>query len=293
MNRLEPDQDPFEAIVAARTAAAAFEAKAVALADDVNVGQMSDTPGALAGGRRIEESQIDRLIHARVRYAPDQRRNREVGRDQDDGVGHGGTGEPMPQREIRRVSDPARRGPGQRCDPGGPDAQQDSGPDRTRGAQTPTRGGGRLPAEEALHEMTYGFAAKRVGRLNGQGIERPEIRFGGPQQRPPADPSQSGDCDEEQRGPQTRLPDELDRGRGQPGRGHQRRQSKKDARHQDRSHPGEQQLGQADFGEQAPGDGKKRPLLRAGGIVLRVAPARIEERGSRRAISPHLRAFSA
>ena len=56
MNRLEPGQDPFEAIVAARTAAAAFEAEAVALADDVNVGQMSDTPGALAGRRRIEDS---------------------------------------------------------------------------------------------------------------------------------------------------------------------------------------------------------------------------------------------
>src|SRR6185312_15252684 len=99
MKAREPRQHTMQAIVSARAAAAAFNAKAVSLTNHVEVREMCDTPGPVPGGR-VECAQIERLIHARIRKAPRERSDREVSGDQDDRVGDRRQYEPMKQRKI-------------------------------------------------------------------------------------------------------------------------------------------------------------------------------------------------
>ena len=111
MNGREARHDAIEAIVAARAAAPAFDAKAISLADDMKVRKMRDAPGAATGRRGIECSEIERLVHAGIRKAPDQRGDREIDRHQHDGVGERRHDQAMQHREIGHGAHPARAWP--------------------------------------------------------------------------------------------------------------------------------------------------------------------------------------
>ena len=77
---LEPSHDPSQALVAARAAPPALDPKAIALADDMDVGEMRDAPDAAVWWRGVERFEVERLVHGRVGEAPDERSRREVGR---------------------------------------------------------------------------------------------------------------------------------------------------------------------------------------------------------------------
>jgi hypothetical protein len=62
----------------------------------------------------------------------------------------------------------------------------------------------------------------------------------------------------------------------QPSGGDQRRQAEQQGRQQDRKGQGEEELRQADFGEQAAGDGEQGSLLRAGDVVFDITSPRID-----------------
>ena len=62
-----------EPLIAARAAAPALDPEAVALADDMDVGEMRDAPDAAAGGDGVERLEIERLVLRRVGKAPDER----------------------------------------------------------------------------------------------------------------------------------------------------------------------------------------------------------------------------
>ena len=87
MDGREASHYAVEAFVTARAAAPAFDAKTISLTDYVKVRKMHDAPGAATGRRGIECSEIEGLVHAGIRKAPDQRRDREITRHQQDGVG--------------------------------------------------------------------------------------------------------------------------------------------------------------------------------------------------------------
>ena len=78
-----------QAIVAARPGAPALDAETVALADDMDVGQMRDAPDASAVARAVEGLQIERLVAGGVGEAPEQCGDREIGGHDDDRVGEG------------------------------------------------------------------------------------------------------------------------------------------------------------------------------------------------------------
>ena len=107
----EPRHDLFQALVAARAGPSALDAKAIALADDMDVGEMRDAPDAAARGRGVERFEVERLVHARVREAPDERRRREIGRHDDDCVGEGRQDQLMRRRKVMARSDPSRPRP--------------------------------------------------------------------------------------------------------------------------------------------------------------------------------------
>ena len=144
-----------------------LDAKAIALADDMDVGQMRDPPGATAWRRRIEGDEVERLVHSGVREAPDERTRREVSRHDDDGVGERGPDQLMGDRKIRGRSDPPRRRPSNARD------QRRDGGEKNPGAGAAHRPQARKlrPAaglEGSLREMPHRLAAQGVSPAERQ-----------------------------------------------------------------------------------------------------------------------------
>ena len=185
-------QDAREAAIAARPAAPAFDAKAVLLADEVNVRQMRDPPGRAAGGG-IESAEIGRLVHQRIGKAPDQRGNRKIGADHDHGIGQRRQNEAAHIQQIACRTDPTRRGPDGGGDQQGDEAHDDGGRGRADRTQTCARRSAGIGTEHALGHIAQRLAAERIDRLDRQRIKRPEIDLRHPQQRPPSDPSERDD----------------------------------------------------------------------------------------------------
>ena len=149
--------------------------------------------------------------------------------------------------------------------------------DRIGAAQPRPAGEGQLPAPHPFRQMTQRFAGERVAGLHGERVERPEIGLGNPKQRPPSDPSQRDDRDKASAVPiPVSAASRCDSFR-KPGGRQQRRQTQQHCRQQQQHRPGEQQLGQTDFDQQAAGDGEQGPLPGTGGIVLDIALARIDQ----------------
>ena len=111
VQRREPLHRAHEPLVAARAGAPALDAKAVALADDMHVGEMRDAPDAVAGAGVVEPLEIERLVGGRVGEAPDERGDREIGGHDDDRVGDRRKDEELRRGEIGDRADPARRRP--------------------------------------------------------------------------------------------------------------------------------------------------------------------------------------
>ena len=137
-----------------------------------------------------------------------------------------------------------------------------------------------VPAEYQFREMAQRLAAKRVAGLDGQRVERPEIGLCDPKQRPPSEPSERDDRNQHQRRADPRQFQNVFGYGREPGRRHQRREAKQHRRQQQRDGPGEQQFRQADFNQQTAGDRQQRSLSGAGGVVLNVALAWIDQQAA-------------
>ena len=126
-NFLEAGHHPPRPFVAARSAPPALDAEAIALADDMDVGEMRHPPDPPVRRRAVEPLEVERLVRAGVGESPDERGCGEVGRHDDDGVGERGQDQLERRGEIRRRSDPPRRRPNGDRDQGGDQSEEDSG----------------------------------------------------------------------------------------------------------------------------------------------------------------------
>ena len=270
------DQPP----VAARPGAPALDAKAVALADDMNVGKMRDAPDAVAQGRR-RRTPRDRAAGRRSRprsprRAP-RRRDRQdmttivlaiVGRTRRCGEARSAT---VPiQCVCRPRGERDQRRDGEQDKPGGGAAHRAhtgelrSGPALER----PLRQVPQRLAPEAhsragprAHSTTRNWS-QRSGRADAN---RP---------MPPLKAARTTSIAAPTAVASMKTIGSLADPCGQ----RERRETEQNGGQQDRKRPGEQELRQADFGQEAAGDRQKRPLLRGGMVVLHVPKTRIEER---------------
>ena len=87
VDRFELIEQAPQPVIAARARPAAFQAKAVALADHVDVGEMNDAPGARVLRQCGEFAERARLRHDGIGKAPDQGGDGEIGRDRGEAVG--------------------------------------------------------------------------------------------------------------------------------------------------------------------------------------------------------------
>ena len=108
---LQPRHGLLQPLVAARPAPTALDAKPIALAHDMDVGEMRDAPDPTARGRSVERFEVERLVHARVGEAPDERGRREVGRHDDNCVGESRHDQLVRRRKVLARSDPPRPRP--------------------------------------------------------------------------------------------------------------------------------------------------------------------------------------
>ena len=228
------------------------------------------------GGAASNASRSSGWSVAGVGESPDERRRGQIGRHDDDGVGERRPDQVERRGEIRRRSDPPRRRPHGDCDQGRDRSEEDSCAGAAHRAHARQLGAALWP-ERSLGEMPDRLAAQGVSRLNAQGVERPEIRFRRAKQRPPADPARAGDSDQHQPGAdavqfQQPGPDVAD-----PCGRDQRRETQDRRRKHDRRRPRDDELCQADLGQEAAGDCEQRLLLGARRVVLGISVARVDE----------------
>ncbi len=237
-----------------------------------------------AGRRGVEGSKIERLVHARVGEAPDERGRREISRHDDDCVGEGGRDQMMRNREIRGRSDPPRPRPDEGRDQASDNGEKHSGAGAAQGPHA-RKLRSAVGAEGSLREMPDRLAAQGISRLNAKRVERPEILLGRAEQRTPAEPARKRHAEQHERGADSGQFEKPGKDVANPCRRHQRRYSQNRRRRHDRRDPREHEFRQADLGQEAAGDREQRLLLRARGVVFGVAVARIEDRapGNRRA----------
>ena len=198
MDLAEPIENLGEPLIAAWAGTAALDPEAVALADDMDVGEMGDAPSG--GGRRhlVERREIARLVHARVGHAPGERGDCQIARHQHDGVGERGNDQPQGLGEVRELAGPARRWPGERGQAGGGGTGAKAGAERRRGPQVraPVLAG--LQREKALGQMAQALPAQGIARLDHERVQRPEAALGGAKQRADTIPAQCRDQREKQ-----------------------------------------------------------------------------------------------
>ena len=259
---------PARAVVAARAAPVRFRSESRIVrrsrAGPTDARRASVRPPEDAGSNAAE---IDGLLHARVRKAPHQRCDRQIGRHQHDGIGQRRHGEAM-QAENGSCNRPRPARAGQaRIGDRAPPATATMAPAATELAPRNRPGGAmvKLLPDMPFRQVTQRFAAERVAGLHGERVQRPEIRLGDPKQRPPSDPPHGSDRKQDE----YRSPARLRSGQVDPeafasqADARSGAKPKQHCRQHDRERPGEQQLRQADFGQQASGDREERPLPRA------------------------------
>jgi hypothetical protein len=107
----QPIHGADKAVVPARPRAPALDAEAVALADDMDVGQMHDPPDAGAVRRLIESLEIERVVAGRLGEAPDERGCRQIGGHDEDCVGNRPDDKDARRHEVGDRADPMGEGP--------------------------------------------------------------------------------------------------------------------------------------------------------------------------------------
>ena len=120
------------------------------------------------------------------------------------------------------------------------------------------------------------FSPESVAGLDGERVQRPEVRLGEPKQWTPTESRDDhGGKHDERRANPCRFR-ETAGGLADPGRQDQRREPQENRRQQDLDEPAEGELGQADLAEKAARNRQQRALLGRRMIVLEVAEAGIE-----------------
>ncbi|WP_324614923.1 hypothetical protein [Hyphomicrobium album] len=197
MNVFEQTQQPAKAIIALRARPAALDAKSIALTDDMDVGQVRDAPCPRTGCRRRKLRQIPRRRHRRIRQSPSECSDREIGADDDQGVGERDPGEVLEGEQIAHLAAPAR------CRP-----RHAQYPQRQRADQQARRGRRPRPKplsaascsafrKHALGEVAERFAAQYVGGLDDEGVQRPKAALGETEQPPAEQPAHRRHGDKE------------------------------------------------------------------------------------------------
>ena len=276
----KPGQHPRQPLVAARSRSAAFDAEAVALADDMQVRQMNDAPGA-AVCRRVERRKVARLIHRRIGDPPRQGGHGQIRAQENNRVGQCRNHEPQRRSQVGDIASPARHRPREPHE-----KQRNPAQENPRG-----RGGGSAQpraacnvkpgSQQKLREMSNALAADRIARLNGERIQRPEAPFCSAEYGPPAEPAQADD--EQQAEEAARRPLYGDTIFFESAASHPVAISGASPSRTPgstmRINQATASLGRLISARRLPAIAKQRAPLRAGRIILDIATARIDKRG--------------
>ena len=111
---------------------------------------MRDAPRPVSRSS-IERRKVDWLVHGGISEAPDERSDRQIARDEYDGIGKGGNDQAVQQHEVRYGAHPARGRPDKNGYQHCASAQGYARAGRARRAQPRPLGGGQVAAEYPLH----------------------------------------------------------------------------------------------------------------------------------------------
>ena len=249
---------------------------------------MGYAPDAPLPGACGELPERDGLRHQRIGEAPKKCGDGEIAGNHHDAVGErdlGEAGEGINLGERGEEMRPRPRPPGDQK----PQREEKNPGDRGGpGAKLAAARIGRGREQQPLGEMAQHLAASGIDRLDKEGVERPETRFGETEERPPTEPADRHGCQEHNHGPKAKLGrGDIVGDRPEPhGRG-DRHETEQDSGNDEEETPGDDELGQADLDQHAASKRKHRALLGARSVVLDVALARVDDRLHR-----HLKSLS-
>src|SRR5262249_23872049 len=117
MDRIELGKNPPDPVVTARTGPPALDTEAIPLTDDMQIRSMRNPPRRAAQGWHVPGQQITWLIHYCIGDSPYEGCGRQIGGQQDYGIGERWREEPVRRSEVGDLTDPTRRRPGLANDP--------------------------------------------------------------------------------------------------------------------------------------------------------------------------------
>ena len=208
---------------------------------------MRDAPDARARRRDVEGLEIKRLIREGVGGAPDEGGNREISRRDNDCVRDHRHDQKTRRHEVCGRACPAGRRPDRRRDQGRDEKEQDAR-GRTAHRAHASELGAAPAAQGTLRRVPNGFPPKGVAGLDRERIQRPEVCFGEPKQRAPAEPGDHERRNNDERGADARGLGETAGGFAYPGCQDQWRGAQQHRRQQHLDKPAQQELRDADLG---------------------------------------------
>ena len=233
---------------------------------------MHDPPLAVLGFGLVETRKRARLGHGGIGEAPSESGRAEIGGNGDGAVGESRNDHGLPRVDFREAAEEVGVWPHQPERERGESANEETGDRGGGGAEPSPPGIACIAGEEPLGQLPERFAERGIAGLHDDGVERPETLLDEAEEVAPSEP---GERDEAGKGED--RPDAEDE-RGQlvgddlePFGENDRNKAEQQAGKQEQNYPGEDQLGQADFDQQAAGERQHRAGLGARGVVFDVA----------------------
>ena len=177
-------------LIAARAGPPALDAKAVALADDMDVGEMHDPPCLRAGGTLLEGGEVARLRRGGVGHAPDQGADGEIAHDQHDAVGERDTDKAPPAADLGEAAEELGAGIDEIEHEERDGADEKACRNGRGGAQFGVLVLAAALGEEVLGDLAQHFAGGGVAWLHHHRVQSPEAVLDEAEQCAPAEPAQ-------------------------------------------------------------------------------------------------------
>ena len=194
-------QRSLESFIAARASSSTLDAKAIALANHMDVRQMRDAPQTCPIWPGVEGSEIAGLLHHGIRHSPYQAADGEIAGDEHGAVGERYDDDAAPGPDLREAAEEVRAGPDEIKHKQRQPADQEAGRNGRGSTQLGVLIFAPFLCEQSFDDLAQHFAGSGVAGLHDDGIQGPEAVLDQAEQGAPAEIAEGDDGSEDEQGP--------------------------------------------------------------------------------------------
>jgi hypothetical protein len=171
VNGVNVAQHLFQAFVAARTRAAALDAKTITLAHHMQIRKVRHAPAAASVGTRVEIMEVARWRHGRIGECRSERGTPQIDSDQHDAIRKSHGSKVKRRNQIRNVAHPPRAGPDQYQHQQRERANENAGGARGGSAPSAAADFRQTFGKRPLDKLLQALARKCVARLDDERVQ--------------------------------------------------------------------------------------------------------------------------